>query len=89
MLELLLAGGDLGDQLARARQDLAQLQARRVGRRRGGGAHHRAVARDQPGIDAVGLGLQAHAAGEVAHPLRIDDGGRNATGRQSRCAVRS
>ena len=36
-------------------------------------ADHLAVARDQPGIDPVGLGLQAHAAREVAHPLRVDD----------------
>ena len=73
VLELLLAHGDLVDQLAAAGQDLAQLGARRVGRRGRGRAHHLAIARDQPGIDPVGLGLQAHAAREVAHPLRVDD----------------
>ena len=77
MLELLPAHGDLGDQLAAAGQDLAQLRTGRVGHRRGGRAHHRAIARDQPGIDPVGLGFQAHATGEVAHPLRVDDGGQH------------
>jgi hypothetical protein len=28
---------------------------------------------DGRGVDPIGLGLLAHAAGEVAHPLRVDD----------------
>ena len=73
VLELLRAHGDLVDQLAAAGQDLAQLGARRVGQRGRRRPADLAVAGDQPGIDPVGLGLQAHAAREVAHPLRVDD----------------
>ena len=73
VLELLLAHGDLVAQLAAAGQDLAQLGARRVGQRGRRRPADLAVTGDQPGIDPVGLGLQAHAARKVAHPLRVDD----------------
>ncbi len=49
----------------------------RVGQRCRCRAHHLAIARDQPGVDPVGLSLQADAAGEVAHALRVDDRGRH------------
>ena len=59
LLELLAAHGDLLEELAAAGQDLAQFPSGRVGQRRRCRAHHLAIARDQPGIDPVGLSLQA------------------------------
>jgi hypothetical protein len=78
VLELLGTGQNLGQDLGAVVEPFDQLGPDRLHKGCRAGPVGLAERLERLGVDPVGLGQPAVRAGEVAHPLGIDDGGRHA-----------